>query len=139
VLRHPDFVNQTVTTKFIEDHPEALNPVFSQDRAQKLLHFLGNLIVNGPEDKGVQTGIEVAKEDVAAPTFGELEDTSPTLRSIYVEKGPEAFAKAVRDHDGLMVRSSLYTKTKFSALIVNIFRLWIQHGEMPINLCLLQE
>ena len=103
VLQHPDFVERTVTTKFIEEHPEALSPLVSQDRAQKLLHFLGNLIVNGPEDKGVQKGILSPRVDVKPPVFEPVNDSKPTLRSIYINEGPEAFAKAVRNHDGLLV------------------------------------
>lgn len=59
--------------------------------------------MNGPEDKGVQKGIVSPRVSVDPPVFEPVNDSKPTLRSIYVNNGPEAFAKAVREHEGLMV------------------------------------
>ena len=114
VLRHPDFVDGTVTTKFIEDHPESLVPLPSQDRAQKLLHFLANVIVNGAEDKGVQEGIPSPKFDLKSPQFEPSPNNEKTtLRSVFVNNGPEAFAKAVRAFCGK------YPFTWFAGYTVN--------------------
>uniref|UniRef100_A0A7S2KAA7 Pyruvate carboxylase n=2 Tax=Leptocylindrus danicus TaxID=163516 RepID=A0A7S2KAA7_9STRA len=120
VLQHDDFINKPVTTKFIEDHPDVLSPIISQDRAQKLLHFLGNVIVNGPEDKGVQQGVDSPHTTVEPPTFSPSNDAKPTLRSIYVNEGPEAFAKAVRDHEGLLVMDTTWRDAHQSLLATRL-------------------
>ena len=47
VLRHPEFLSGAATTSFIADHPELFDFKFSKDRGQKLLNYLGDLVVNG--------------------------------------------------------------------------------------------
>jgi pyruvate carboxylase len=47
VLKHEDFVNGVVTTNFIAENPHLLVPLQEQDRAQKLLHYIGSVVVNG--------------------------------------------------------------------------------------------
>ena len=77
----------------------------SQNRAQKLLAYLGDLAVNGSSIKG-QSGEPGLKDEIVVPKFVNRESPEgPPLdttfpcevgwRNIIVEKGPEAFAKAV--------------------------------------------
>uniref|UniRef100_A0A7N4UZE0 Pyruvate carboxylase, mitochondrial n=1 Tax=Sarcophilus harrisii TaxID=9305 RepID=A0A7N4UZE0_SARHA len=49
VLNNQQFLAGTVDTQFIDENPELfqLRPV--QNRAQKLLHYLGHVMVNGPQ------------------------------------------------------------------------------------------
>ena len=48
VLENKSFVDYTdINTSFIEDHPQLFNFKPSQNRAQKLLNYLGHLMVNG--------------------------------------------------------------------------------------------
>ena len=47
VLRHEDFLNGVVHTGFIAANPTLLDPVKEQDRGQKILRYIGNIIVNG--------------------------------------------------------------------------------------------
>ena len=49
VLRHPKFLVGNVDTYFIDGNPQLFNFSPTQNRAQKLLYYLGNLIVNGPQ------------------------------------------------------------------------------------------
>lgn len=48
VLKQPDFVAGAVDTHFIDEHPELFAFKSSQNRAGKLLHYLGEVQVNGP-------------------------------------------------------------------------------------------
>ena len=47
-LRHLSFVSGSVDTYFIEENPDLISYIPPRDRAQKLLHYLGNVMVNGP-------------------------------------------------------------------------------------------
>jgi len=47
VLEQPKFVAGAVDTYFIDEHPELFQFPVSQNRAQKLLLYLGELQVNG--------------------------------------------------------------------------------------------
>lgn len=48
MLEQPNFVAGAVDTHFIDEHPELFDMAPSQNRAQKLLRYLGELQVNGP-------------------------------------------------------------------------------------------
>ncbi len=93
VIRHPQFVNGTCITKFIDDTPELFRFTARRDRATKLLRFLGNVIVNGnPEMKGRKTpeGIlslaPLPKIDLTRPIGKGSRDLLKSL-------GPEKFAQ----------------------------------------------
>ncbi len=47
VVTHPDFLNGTYDTSFIDTKPELFDFPGRQDRGTKLLHYIGNTIVNG--------------------------------------------------------------------------------------------
>lgn len=48
VFQNEQFLNSNVDTYFIDEHPELFHFMPSQNRAQKLLYYLGNVMVNGP-------------------------------------------------------------------------------------------
>ena len=48
VLQEEDFLGGAVTTDFILKRPELFKVERGQNRAQKLLQYLGNVMVNGP-------------------------------------------------------------------------------------------
>lgn len=107
LLTHEVFESGKTWTTFIDDTPELFKLVHSQNRAQKLLAYLGDLAVNGSSIKG-QMGEPGLKTEAMIPTIVDTEgnpvDTSkPCLtgwRNIIVEQGPEAFAKAIRNYKG---------------------------------------
>lgn len=53
LLNYPDFINTGVAwTTFIDDTPELLQGLEQSNRGQKLLRYLGDLVVNGTKVKG---------------------------------------------------------------------------------------
>jgi pyruvate carboxylase len=96
-------------TTFIDDTPELFKLVQSQNRAQKLLAYLGDVAVNGSSIKG-QAGEPGLKTEAIIPTLKDPENPGKTIdtskpcekgwRNIIVNEGPEAFAKAVRAYKG---------------------------------------
>ena len=48
VLRHNKFISGNFDTCFIDENPQLFQFQPSQNRAQKLLWYLGNVMVNGP-------------------------------------------------------------------------------------------
>ena len=52
LLTHPTFVDGQCWTTFIDDTPALFDLIGSQNRAQKLLAYLGDLAVNGSQIKG---------------------------------------------------------------------------------------
>lgn len=87
----------------------------SQNRAQKVLSYLGDLVVNGSTIKG-QQGEPGLSEEIPAPIIYDNEDDTKVVdtsepcktgwRNIIQEKGPEGFAKAVREYPGCLIMDS---------------------------------
>lgn len=116
LLTHPTFVDGNCWTTFIDDTPELFKLVGSQNRAQKLLQYLGDLAVNGSQIAG-QMGESKFKGDIIYPKLHdadgkEIDVSAPSKKgwkSIIDEKGPEGFAKAVRANKGCVCISHLIT------------------------------
>jgi len=130
LLTHDVFIGGKTWTTFIDDTPELFKLVQSQNRAQKLLSYLGDLAVNGSSIKG-QTGEPGLKDEVVVPKFESrdgpdgtpLDTTFPCevgWRNIIVEKGPEAFAKAVREYPGTLIMDTTWRDAHQSLLATRL-------------------
>jgi pyruvate carboxylase len=110
VLSHPQFMEGVVDTGFIGANPELLEPLREQDRAQKLLHYIGNVIINGtPKELGAVGG-PPSPVDPFVPTIEPLpgQFDKKSLKKIFDTEGPEAFAKAVRANKGLLITDTTW-------------------------------
>lgn len=131
LLTHDIFIGGKTWTTFIDDTPDLFKLVKSQNRAQKLLAYLGDLAVNGSSIKG-QTGEPGLKTEVVIPQLQSREDpeNGPPLdtsypctigwRNIIVEQGPEAFAKAVRDYPGCLIMDTTWRDAHQSLLATRL-------------------
>ncbi len=65
VIGHPDFRAGQVSTRFIETSPELFRFQARQDRATRLLSYLGEIVVNGnPEMAGRQAPVQIREPKV---------------------------------------------------------------------------
>ncbi|KAG8781444.1 pyruvate carboxylase [Serendipita sp. 397] len=126
-------VEHTITGQylFIDDTPDLFKLVQTQNRAQKLLAYLGDLAVNGSGIKG-QVGEPGLKTDVVIPKLQDRTnpDTGPPLdcslpceigwRNIIVKQGPEAFAKAVRQYPGTLIMDTTWRDAHQSLLATRL-------------------
>ncbi|KAM0789369.1 hypothetical protein ACM66B_000199 [Microbotryomycetes sp. NB124-2] len=127
VLSHPVFVAQETWTTFIDDTPELFQLVTSQNRAQKVLAYLGDIMVNGSQIKG-QSGEPGLTEEIPIPTIfdkeGNAVDTTEPCqtgwRNIIKEQGPAAFAKAVRDYPGCLIMDTTWRDAHQSLLATRL-------------------
>jgi pyruvate carboxylase len=127
LLTHPTFVDGNCWTTFIDDTPALFSLIGSQNRAQKLLAYLGDLAVNGSSIKG-QVGEPKFKGPIIMPQIslsdGTKVDTSKSAtkgwRNILVEQGPEAFAKAVRKYPGCLVMDTTWRDAHQSLLATRV-------------------
>lgn len=122
VLQHPDFLDGVVDTGFIAANPHLMDPLREQDRAQKLLLYIANVIVNGtPKELGAVAGPPSAVDPII-PTIeskpGQLLGRS--LKQIYDQQGPGAFAKAVRQHEGLLITDTTWRDAHQSLLATRL-------------------
>lgn len=101
--------------------------VGSQNRAQKLLAYLGDVAVNGSSIKG-QIGEPKFKGDIIIPgLFDEqgkkINTSSPCTkgwRSIFLEQGPKGFAKAIRQYKGCLLMDTTWRDAHQSLLATRV-------------------
>ncbi len=106
LLEHPDFLAGTVTTRFLDDTPGLFAFAPRQDRATKLLTYIGEVIVNGHPDvkPAARLTIPAAPVDPRPhrPTPSPAQLPSGT-RTRLKELGPTRFAAWVRAENRLLV------------------------------------
>ncbi|PKP75342.1 MAG: pyruvate carboxylase [Alphaproteobacteria bacterium HGW-Alphaproteobacteria-6] len=90
LLKHPTFLNDTYTTKFIDTTPGLFDFKKRRDRATKILTYIADITVNGhPETAGrarppAEARVPKLPRLVAAP--------APGTRNLLEAKGPQAVA-----------------------------------------------
>lgn len=127
LLTHPTFIEGTCWTTFIDDTPELFALVGSQNRAQKLLAYLGDVAVNGSSIKG-QIGEPKFKGDIIMPELkdddGQVIDMSEPCqkgwKNILDKEGPEGFAKAVRANKGCLLMDTTWRDAHQSLLATRV-------------------
>ena len=118
VLSHPQFLNETVNTRFIDLNPQLFDFQPSQNRAGKLLKYLGDVIVNGPTtplvtgDHPTKVKVSVPETPITRPPFG--------LKDVLRAEGPEGFAKAVRKNKGTMITDTTFRDAHQSLLATRV-------------------
>lgn len=127
LLTHPTFIEGTCWTTFIDDTPELFKLVGSQNRAQKLLQYLGDLAVNGSQIKG-QIGESKFKGDIIYPKLHdaegkEIDVSKPSTKgwkSVIDNEGPDAFAKKVRANKGCLLMDTTWRDAHQSLLATRV-------------------
>lgn len=127
LLTHPTFIDGNCWTTFIDDTPELFALVGSQNRAQKLLAYLGDVAVNGSSIKG-QIGESKFKGDIIMPTLHDeqgkaLDCTEPCQvgwKNVLDKEGPEGFAKAVRANKGCLIMDTTWRDAHQSLLATRV-------------------
>jgi len=96
IISHPDFRDNSYTTRFIDETPELFDFPVRRDRATKLLTYLGDVTVNGhPEARDRPRPLPDAPEPVV-PEFAPLDKIDGT-RQILDRDGPKALAEWMKD------------------------------------------
>lgn len=140
-LSHPDFEAGEVTTAFIDENPqlkrtsqgvwdfasEEQSDVRKLYATENIVRYLANLAINGqPPELGadpakLKTGSAAAaavrppRMDLLPPSALE-KATTGGWRQVLLEKGPEGFAKAVREHEGLLITDTTWRDAHQSLL-----------------------
>ncbi len=107
LVTHPDFLTGGVTTRFLDDAPELFVMPVRQDRATKLLTYIGDVIVNGhPDVKTAPPRAVLHAVPVDRPWKPKTRDLDPLpegTRDLFKKLGTEGFVKWVRAQKRLLV------------------------------------
>ncbi|KAI1845661.1 hypothetical protein JX265_005351 [Neoarthrinium moseri] len=146
LLTHPTFIDGNCWTTFIDDTPQLFDLIGSQNRAQKLLAYLGDIAVNGssiagqvgePKFKGEINGTKwrssltadisitdiVVLPDLLNEDGSKLDVSQPCTkgwRQILLEQGPKGFAKAVREYKGTLLMDTTWRDAHQSLLATRV-------------------
>uniref|UniRef100_A0A8B9KTI8 Pyruvate carboxylase n=1 Tax=Astyanax mexicanus TaxID=7994 RepID=A0A8B9KTI8_ASTMX len=118
VLSNDQFLFGTVDTQFIDENPDLFNLKPVQNRAQKLLHYLGHVLVNGPTTP-IPVKAKPSSIDPVVPTVA-LGDPPAGFRDVLLREGPKGFAKAVRAHQGLLLMDTTFRDAHQSLLATRV-------------------
>ena len=102
LLKHPTFLDNSYTTKFIDTTPELF--VFKQrrDRGTKVLNYIADITVNGhPETKGRPKPLEGLHD--AYPPAVRADTPAYGTRNLLEEKGAQAVADWMAEQKQLLI------------------------------------
>ncbi|XP_066537024.1 pyruvate carboxylase, mitochondrial [Hoplias malabaricus] len=118
VLSNNQFLYSTVDTQFIDENQDLFNLKRTQNRAQKLLHYLGHVMVNGPTTP-IPVKAKPSSTDPVIPPVS-LGEPPAGFREVLLKEGPEGFAKAVRQHKGLLLMDTTFRDAHQSLLATRV-------------------
>ena len=127
LLSHPTFIEGSCWTTFIDDTPGLFSLIGGQNRAQKLLAYLGDVAVNGSSIKG-QIGEPKLKSEIIQPQLRDdhglpINVSKPCRegwKQIIDREGPEAFARAVRANPGCLIMDTTWRDAHQSLLATRV-------------------
>ncbi len=101
LLKHPTFLRNEYTTRFIDETPELFTFSKRQDRGTKVLSYIADITVNGhPETQG--RAAPPAEARVPKPPRP-AQAPAPGTRTLLQEKGPGAVADWMLEQDRLLL------------------------------------
>ncbi len=101
LLKHPTFLDNTYTTRFIDQTPELFQFARRRDRGTKVLTYIADITVNGhPETKG-----RVRPSDDLKPAKAPELREEPMMgtRNLLEQKGPQAVADWMKAQRQLLI------------------------------------
>jgi pyruvate carboxylase len=115
LITHPTFLDGGCTTKFLDETPELFQFVQRQDRATRLLTFLGEILVNGnPLVKKKPTGIPSVPAPV--PQFDAAHPIPTGTRDVLKQRGANGFSKWALEQKPLLITDTTFRDAHQSLL-----------------------
>ncbi|TDK54070.1 pyruvate carboxylase, partial [Antarcticimicrobium luteum] len=101
LLKHPTFLNNSYTTRFIDETPELFHFAKRQDRGTKVLTYIADITVNGhPETRGRPE----PRRDIRLPKPpAQRGEPQMGTRNLLEQQGPQAVADWMRAQKQLLI------------------------------------
>ncbi|KRJ98535.1 pyruvate carboxylase, mitochondrial isoform X2 [Drosophila yakuba] len=119
VLENQKFLHGVLDTYFIDEHPQLFKFKPSLNRAQKLINYMGEVLVNGPQTP-LATTLKPAIVSPHVPEVPLVTEPPKGLREVLVCEGPEAFAKEVRNRKELLLMDTTFRDAHQSLLATRV-------------------
>ena len=103
LINHPTFVAGDCTTTFIDTTPELFDFQPRQDRATKILNYLGDVIVNSRPDVKGKVDAKRKLPIPSVPAFNGALSPPPGTRDILLADGPDGLVAWIRKQKKLLI------------------------------------
>src|SRR5262249_30215831 len=127
LVNHPRLLSGEATTRFVDETPALFQFPRRQDRATKLLTYIGEVIVNGPLEAAAQLppGKTIPRAPVPVPDPGLPRSAKgaavpPGTRDTFRELGAERFARWVQQQRRLLVTDTTFRDAHQSLLATRL-------------------
>ncbi len=118
VIGHPEFLDGSYTTRFVDETPELFEFVERQDRATRLLRYVGEVIVNG--NAAMEGRAEPpTRQAPAVPEVGHA-DIPDGSRQRLDSLGPEGFARWMLEQDRVLMTDTTFRDAHQSLLATRV-------------------
>jgi len=92
IINHPEFISGKATVNFIQKNPGLFKYKAVQDRASKLLNYLGDVVVNGHPDIKFTDPRHIFEKPIV-PSFDKHADYKKGTKDLLTELGADDFSK----------------------------------------------
>ncbi len=118
VIGHPQFLDGSYTTRFVDETPELFSFVERQDRATRLLRYVGEVIVNGND--AVEGRAEPpTRQAPGVPETGSA-DVPGGSRQRLDSLGPEGFARWMLEQTQVLMTDTTFRDAHQSLLATRV-------------------
>jgi len=114
LIRHPDFLPGDYTTRFIDDTPELFDLPLPETQPVKLVHYIGEVIVNGQAQVAGRRRPAVRREP-EAPLLPDR-PIRDGVRQLLQREGPDAVARWLLEHPVPVVTDTTFRDAHQSLL-----------------------
>jgi pyruvate carboxylase len=119
VVTHPDFLSGSSTTAFIDETPGLFRFPIRQNRAMRLLTYAAEITVNGFPGVARPSDDKPAPEP-KPPVFDPATVPPAGSRQRFLELGPEAFSRWVRQQGPLLLTDTTFRDAHQSLLATRV-------------------
>ena len=117
VIQHEKFISGENHTSFVDETPELFEFPVSQDRATKLLTYIGDIVVNGFPGIG-----KVEKPVYAKPRMPKVKRVDPPAgtKQIFDTYGPEGIVDWIKKQDRVLLTDTTFRDAHQSLLATRV-------------------
>ncbi len=120
VILHPEFMSGDCTTTFIDNTPKLFEFKPRQDRASKILSYLGDVIINSRSDVKGKVDPKRVLPLPQVPVYREADLPQPGTKTILQEKGPAGLIEWIKKQKKLLITDTTMRDAHQSLLATRV-------------------
>ncbi|PAA59692.1 hypothetical protein BOX15_Mlig018529g2 [Macrostomum lignano] len=120
LLNCSEFLSGPVSTGFLDRNPQLVKQKTSKNKAQRLLFFIAETLVNGSTTPISNKDIRIPEVNPPVPDIDYSSSCPPGWRQILLKEGPEAFAKAILRHPTVLLTDTTMRDAHQSLLATRV-------------------